>query len=432
MNSSILKGKKLLILGGPALACDIVNTAKGLGVYTIVTDWYDEQRSPAKKDADQAFNVSTADVDAIVSLIKKEKIDGVITGFTDSTLPYYNLICEKAGLPCYLTQEQISVTANKICFKNLCKEFDIPVVEEYKLDSNFHTEQLAKIKYPVIVKPVDNSGARGISICQNETELIASFNNAMLFSESKTVIVERFMTSKEATLFYVINNGDIFLTAMGNRHTKHNQGGILQLPVAYTFPSKYLNDYQETLGKKVIAMFKSIGVENGIIFIQSFIENNKCIFYEMGYRLTGSLEYKITEKVNGINPLKMMIHFALTGYMDNGQNFNDINPNFSKYACNITFLAKPGVIGKIEGVDMALKIPQVVDVFPSYSVGDTIPESAIGTLSQVVLRAFAVADTKEELAKIMDELHNFIEVYSIEGDNMLLDTFNVKELYDDI
>jgi len=84
-----LKGMKLLVLGGPALAKEIVVAARRLGVYVIVTDWYSPERSPAKKIADKALMISTADVDAIVQLVKSEKIDGVLTGFTDSTLKYY-------------------------------------------------------------------------------------------------------------------------------------------------------------------------------------------------------------------------------------------------------------------------------------------------------------------------------------------------------
>ncbi|MGI6328764.1 MAG: hypothetical protein ACOX1I_07415 [Dethiobacteria bacterium] len=68
-----LKGKKLLIMGGPALACDIVKKARLLGIYTIVTDWYPESLSPAKKIADESFMISTSDVDAVVSLIRQEK-----------------------------------------------------------------------------------------------------------------------------------------------------------------------------------------------------------------------------------------------------------------------------------------------------------------------------------------------------------------------
>lgn len=154
--------KKLLILGGIPLSKEIIDQAHKMNIDAYVTDYLED--SPAKKFADKSFMVSTTDVDAVVELIQKENIDGVITGYVDMLLPYYVEIAEKSGLPCYATKEQFAITTDKKIFKSKCKEFSIPVVKEYE----FNQDQLDEIKYPVIVKPVDNSGARGIYICKDK------------------------------------------------------------------------------------------------------------------------------------------------------------------------------------------------------------------------------------------------------------------------
>ena len=87
-----LTGKKLLILGGSATSIDIVEAARRLGVYTIVTDWYDTKRSPAKLIADEYWNEEIFKPELIAQLIKKHHFDGVITGFTDSYLLQYQHI----------------------------------------------------------------------------------------------------------------------------------------------------------------------------------------------------------------------------------------------------------------------------------------------------------------------------------------------------
>lgn len=69
-----LKGKRLLILGGNRISCEIVKRAQEMGIYVMVTDWYPIKNSPAKQIADEAFLVSTADVDAVVQLIKEKKL----------------------------------------------------------------------------------------------------------------------------------------------------------------------------------------------------------------------------------------------------------------------------------------------------------------------------------------------------------------------
>ena len=240
--------------------------------------------------------------------------------------------------------------------------------------------------------------------------------------------MERYIEGKEVTTFWLFRDGEIYLTALGNRHVKHNQEGVIPLPVAYTFPSVYLDKYQREVVPRVKEMLRSIGIKNGMMFMQCLVEDGNCIVYDIGYRLTGSLEYKLLDKVCGYNPLDMMIKFALTGSMYEGDLEALINPDFDQYAANITFLVKPGVIGKIIGVEEIKKVPGVIDAVLAHVEGDEIPESAIGTLKQIVLRAFAVAETKEELAKIIDKVHGLFHVYSDKGEDMLLSKFDIEEM----
>jgi len=113
MNS--LRSKKLLILGGNLFSVEIIKQAQSMGIFVVVTDYYED--SPGKKIADRSFMVSTTDVSAVVNLINEEHIDGMITGFMDSMLPYYQAICNKAHLPCYATKEQIEIATHKAKFK---------------------------------------------------------------------------------------------------------------------------------------------------------------------------------------------------------------------------------------------------------------------------------------------------------------------------
>ena len=117
-----IKGKKLLILGGGALTIDIVEKAKSLGVYTIVTDWYDVHKSPAKLVADEYWNEEVFRPDRLAELVKEHGIDGALTNYTDSYLPQYAKLCELAGLPCLATAEQMAVITNKDQSKQLCIE----------------------------------------------------------------------------------------------------------------------------------------------------------------------------------------------------------------------------------------------------------------------------------------------------------------------
>ncbi len=420
-----LRGKKLLVLGGTRLSGEIIKQARQQGVCVLVTDYLED--SPGKKIADKSFMVSTTDVGAVVKLLKEEQIDGMITGFIDSMLPYYQEICEKAGIPCYGTKKQFELATNKIQFKELCQAFDIPTVKGYRLPYPFDLHSLTQLSYPVLTKPADNSGGRGIYICKDADELLINLEKSLLFSPRKKVLVEEYMDCKEATAFYIIQDGVVCLSSMADRHVKKVQEDTIPLPVAYTFPSKHLKRYQETLDPIVVKMFESIGMRNGVVFIQMFVGDDKFTFYEMGYRLTGSLEYKIISALNGIDPLQMMIHFALTGSMHDKPIKPLLNPNYKEWGCNLTFLSKPGTIGKIIGINRIKALKAVIDVVPAYDEGDTIPLSARGTLKQVILRVFASAENREKLVDIMDEINRSFQVFSEDGENMLLDGFDTKE-----
>jgi biotin carboxylase len=162
--------KRLLILGGSRISCEIVKRARNMGIITGVTDWYPLEYSPAKREADEAYDVSTSDIESMVKLVRDKKFDGVITGFTDSVLPYYAEICDVVGLPAYGTKEQFEIFTDKDKYKRLMRAFDIPTIPDYEVDINKFEETTADIEYPVIVKPLDGSGSRGVSICNNHNE----------------------------------------------------------------------------------------------------------------------------------------------------------------------------------------------------------------------------------------------------------------------
>ena len=260
MNKGIME-KRLLILGGMRISCEIVRKAKEMGVFTIVADYNPIELSPAKVIADEALNLNVIDVDAVVKTIKDKRIDGVIVGFNDMLLPYYAEICQKAKLPCYGTKEQFELLISKNRYKALCREFGVPTIPEYSIDDE-------DIVYPVLVKPVDNSGSRGITICHNRQDLLKAVEIGRKASKTGQVLIERYMDGPEVTVFWTFQDGNHYLSALGNRHVKYNQGhDVIPLPVGYTFPSVFLPKYRKEVEENCKRMFRHIGIKNGMMFM---------------------------------------------------------------------------------------------------------------------------------------------------------------------
>ena len=411
--------KKILILGGTSISRQIVYAAHEMGIEVFVTDYYED--SPAKKIADKSFMISATDVDAVVDLIKKESIDGVITGYADVLLPYYVQICQKANIPCYANLEAIRVTTDKALFKDSCRQHNIPVVPEYtKVDVDE-----GKAIYPLIVKPVDNSGARGIYICHNRTEFDDYYLKALECSPSKNVLIERFITGLEATIFYYLHNGKAYLLGIGDRHMLKFDDKHLSLPIGYTFPSIGIDNFAaEDLHIK--EMFKSLGMEEGMVFIQTFNEKGNYIVYEMGYRLTGSLEQHLMEQQYGFNHLQAMIDYAVGNEVDTSH-AEILNPKNCVMA-NLTLLLTMGTIKEYEGIEEVKNIPGVAHIHLSYEVGKTIDENTIGRLAQVGARVLITASNKCELLETMDRIKNTLKAISTEGNNMFITNYSYQTL----
>ncbi len=407
------KNKKLLILGATNLLGEVVKEAKKYNAHTIAIDYF--ENSPAKKVSDENYLINATDINAVSELIKNKNIDGVITGFADSLLPAYNQICSKVNLPCYITEEQIKFTTDKKFFKECCAKFKIPIVKEYKKDE--------PIDFPVIIKPVDNSGARGISICNNQNELKNGIELALSFSKKKEYIIEQYLNCKEATIFYVFIDGRVHFALMGDRHIAPVKDGFIKLPTGYTFPSDYTEKTYNDLNNKFINMFNYLKIKNGFMFIQCFIDNvGNCVPYEPGFRLTGSFEQEILEHACGYNTWDMMINYALEGYMTEDDIENKINPYLKRKYYNLSCLIKPGTIGKFDGLGEINKLSNVIKVFPSYEIGDTLEKDIWGKLAQIALRVIFYADSENQYNKTIQEIKKYLKIISVNNENMLINT----------
>lgn len=416
-----LQGKRLLILGGTRISCEIVRIARKQGCFIAVTDYNSIQDSPAKQIADAVYNVSVTDIDSIVELIKKERIDGVVVGFADAILTAYADICKKSGLPGYATREQLELFTNKDKYKDLLRKYDIPTVEEYKVDLNDLDCSIEDVKYPVLVKPADSAGARGISICYKKNDLLDAVQRAKKFSKSGIILVERYIEGREVTVNWLFKDSEYYLTCIANRHVKHNQEGVIPLPVGYTYPASITPFFQNNLLEKCKKMFKDQGLTNGMMFMQCKVENGIPVIYDIGFRMTGTMEYTNLEQACGYNPIEMMIRFALTGNMGEPNISKKIDPYFGgKFGFNVSCLAAPGTIGSIEGREEVLKFPEVAQAVLAHYPGETITESMRGLLTQICIRILGTVEKKENLYPVMKKIYDSIQIISTEQKNLKL------------
>ena len=155
--------------------------------------------------------------------------------------------------------------------------------------------------------------------------------------------------------------------------------------------------------------------------MQCKVVDGRCLVYDIGYRLTGSLEYINLKKMCGYDPMDMMIHFALTGSMGVPDLAARVDPYLGgKYSYNVSLLCRPGKIAEISGIDEIRKLPGVFDVVVEHPVGDTITEAMKGRLAQITVRVLGGADTALQMKNEMLEIQWLAHVVSDTGEEMIL------------
>jgi biotin carboxylase len=414
---SKLEGKKLLITGGCRLAEDIVMAAKNMGIYTIVADWHDTLTSPAKLVANEHWEENIKDYDKLEQLINIHKVDGIITGFTDSYLVPYAELCQKVGLPSYATANLFAKTLDKASFKEMCRNNGVPVVPDYDVRS--FNPSLISEQNKIIVKPVDNSGSRGIIICDNPCMYQESIDYALGYSEKKHIIIEKFVEMEQISVSYTIQDGvpslstinDDLLYKTSNTGTV-NYGGL--------YPSKYIDFYMEQIDRRVKEMLVKEGFRNGVLFLQAFCNGKDLYFFEMGYRLSGGRHYIFTDYQNQSSSLKQLIHFALTGKMADFVIADRDNARFRDFCCRFNLIGKSGVISKIEGFEYLQNRKEVIYASLLKKEGDEV--GMPGTTSTQLLGAYVVVKDSDCFSHFLSDVYSHVRFLDERGDNLIIKT----------
>lgn len=412
------EGKTLLVLGSNVGSVELIQYAKSEGAYVIVSDYLPKEKSEAKQYADETAMISTIDVDALCELGRAKKIDGVFCGVSEINLLSVRAVATKLGLPCYFTEAQWDKTENKASFKMLCEEYSVPVAKRYYVNNVDDLQEIRELKYPVVVKPVDQSAGIGVHVCKNVEELIAGYQDAYIKSFSQQVMVEEYLVGLEYTATYTVIDGVYTLSAIYDRYL--NNSLVDQIPVTevHVYPSKYIKQYLEKVDPYLISMMKSIGFSNGSFFVQGIATETSAYVFEAGLRLAGSGTYRLIDHVNGINMLHAMTEYALLGYTTVESVKDDVFFK-GKTCCTMNILCRAGTIGTIQGVQEANDVQGVVNSTVVYRERDTIPEGV--PIKYIFMRLYIVTDTVEQMYQSIFDIRQVIRVLDENGESMLLE-----------
>ena len=185
--------KKILLLGGSAQQVVAIQKAKELGYTTILCDYLPD--NPGQYEADVFYQVSTTDKDEVLTVAQKENIDGILAYASDPAAPTAAYVAEKMNLP-GSPYKSVKILCNKDLFRNFLAEngFCTPVAKGYDNIVNAYNDIINSVfKLPVIIKPVDSSGSKGVGKVSEISQAKEKLEYAMSFSRNGKIIVEEFV-----------------------------------------------------------------------------------------------------------------------------------------------------------------------------------------------------------------------------------------------
>jgi biotin carboxylase len=405
-----LKGKRLLVLTGCNGASDIIRYARSKGAYTIASDFHDV--SDVKDMADERVNVSTTDIAALEAIAAERAVDGITTGTSESSMFSVLALTARLQLPFYSTEEQLGVINNKKRFKDWLHAFDVPVPQEYSVDD---------VSYPAVVKPVDSSGAKGISICRADADLRAALELARQHSRLGEVVVERYVAASSEVFFnYTLIDGRISLSCAFDTYKHHQAEGIAGVLALNLYPSRHLQKYIDTTHPRVVAALTGLGLRNGVVSIQTLFDGEQFFVFEAGFRLGGAQSYVFTKHLNGLSHMEMMVNHALTGRMADDEKLLDRDdPFFKQPCCQLNLPLRSGSIATFDGLNSIRNLSGVLNVTQVRMLGDTV--IADSTTNQLGVRVHVVGSSLAELSDTSQRIRGTLDIRDADGKDMVLD-----------
>lgn len=306
-----MKQKRLLILGAMAMHVPIIKRAKERGIYVITCDYIPE--NIGHKYADEAYFDSTTDLDAVLNLAKRCEVDGVMTYNSDPAALTAAYVSEKLGLPGN-SFESVKIMSEKDLFRKFLAEhgFNTPRFGQY---SNFKSleQDLDRFTFPVMVKPVDSSGSKGVNIANSRSDVERLFNYAMEFTRCKRVIVEEYIIANGAQLHgdAFVENGVLSFSYLGDHHFNSKINNLV--PISTTFPSLHSDEIVVQVERTVQDFIDKVGFKQGGINIEARVSgDNQIYLIEVGPRNGGNFTPAVIGYASGFNFIDSCLDIALS------------------------------------------------------------------------------------------------------------------------
>jgi len=354
--------RTLVVLGGADGAITTLATAARLGLHTVCVDARTD--APAVEHAHEFLNISTRDVPALAAALRgRDDVAGVICPASDVNLPAQHQLAQLLSLPDGLSPAALRASVDKGYFRRLCDGLGQPGPRFVQAAPDQVVADAARLRFPVIVKPTDSSGGRGISLCASRDDLPAALDAAAAYSATNVVIVEEYIDGDHYTAEAVVADGRIVLYGLGARVLTEPPHFVT---LEHTMPGagdELAARCRVALDQIVAALEYRWGSLNADVLVD---RAGRVIVIELGARLGGNGSAELLGLVHGVDVTAAAIRMAV------GER-PGLSPTSSAVATMRVLRA--GTAGKlvaIRGVDTVRALPGLVDLILAARPGDHV------------------------------------------------------------
>lgn len=394
---------KALVIAGGLPQIELIKQLKERGIEALLADG--SAAAVARPYADKFFHVDVFDIEAIKSIAVNEKVDFLITVCADQVLLVVAQVSEMLGLPCYIDYETCQNVSDKIRMKRIFKASGVPTTDYVETD-HLDLDVIGKLRYPLVVKPVDAYSSKGVRKAENLDELKQYYEEAHQIGRSGRVIVEEFFSGEEISVdAFVVNGKAVVLNVTNSEKVKDKDRFVI-------FRGRYPVKASEVIMKQIEEICQKIadgfGLVNAPLLVQLLHNGDKVSVLEFCARTGGNMKYLLIKYASGVDVIGATLDITL------GQE-PDLSPKFERHnvVVNDFVYCKPGVFDHFEGFE-ELEIEGIINEFHPVRLKGT-QMRGVTSSSDRIAGMNIVADTLEEYNAKRERINRSVKVVDVNG-----------------
>lgn len=301
-----------MLLGGLRYLIPVIEAAHKLGIYVITCDYLPD--NIAHKYSDEYCNVSIVDKEAVLKIAQEKQIDGIMSFAVDPGVITAAYVQEQMGLPAFGPYESVCILQNKDRFRQFLTEYGFNVPKAKGFSSVEEAlSGLNGFEWPLIVKPTDSAGSKGVKKVESIEYLEDALRYAFEYSHSHRVIVEEFIEkqgcSSDSDCFSV--DGELKFVSFSAQYFDENAQNPYT-PAAYSWPSTMTKEQEAELTSELQRLLSLLKMKTSVYNVETRVgTNGKTYIMEVSPRGGGNRLSEMVRFATGIDLITNAVRAAI-------------------------------------------------------------------------------------------------------------------------